>query len=315
MKVLMINATYGGVSGSGRAVRLLSEELLRRGHEIELFTEKTVGCLKVPKFKSLSFAVLARLKEKREYDIIHVHSPKFSESVSARAGNVLTIHGDFLTEFQWLYGKTMAKFFDRWFRGQQRKFKAITCVSPYWSRLRGWRYIPNGLDLERIGKIRPSHERFVLFVGRKSRIKGHDLFRDAVKRTSYPYKMLGVDEIVPWEEVISYMKSAYCLVLPSKQEGMPYVILEAFACGCPVVATDLPPLRSFGDGAIDFLERLDVECTEKAIREVVEDQTLAQRLRNSGLQRAKEYDIKNVGEQYLLVYKEAAAGSARFHSS
>jgi glycosyltransferase involved in cell wall biosynthesis len=309
MKVLMINATYGGVSGSGRAVRLLSEELLRRGLEIELFTEKTVGCLKVPKLKSLSFAVLARLKEKREYDVIHVHSPKFSESVSTRLGNVLTIHGDFLTEFQWLYGRTMAKLFDRWFRGQQRKFNVITCVSPYWSILRGWRYVPNGLDLERISKIPPSHERFVLFVGRKNRIKGYDLFRDAVRGTSYPYKMLGVDQIVSWEEVISYMKSAYCLVLPSKQEGMPYVILEAFACGCPVVATDLPPLRSFGDGAIEFLETANVECTRKAINEVVEDQTLAQRLKNRGLERAKEYDIKKVAEQYLAVYREAIDGS------
>jgi len=305
----MINATYGGVSGSGRAVRLLSEELLRRGLEIELFTEKTVGCLKVPKLKSLSFAVLARLKEKREYDVIHVHSPKFSESVSTRLGNVLTIHGDFLTEFQWLYGRTMAKLFDRWFRGQQRKFNVITCVSPYWSILRGWRYVPNGLDLERISKIPPSHERFVLFVGRKNRIKGYDLFRDAVRGTSYPYKMLGVDQIVSWEEVISYMKSAYCLVLPSKQEGMPYVILEAFACGCPVVATDLPPLRSFGDGAIEFLETANVECTRKAINEVVEDQTLAQRLKNRGLERAKEYDIKKVAEQYLAVYREAIDGS------
>jgi len=305
----MINATYGGVSGSGRAVRLLSEELLRRGLEIELFTEKTVGCLKVPRLKSLSFTALARLKEKKEYDVIHVHSPKFSESVSARRRNVLTIHGDFLTEFQWLYGRAMAKFFDRWFRRQQSKFRVITCVSPYWSKLRGWRYIPNGLDLERINKIRPSHERFVLFVGRKSRIKGHGLFRDAVKRTGYPYKMLGVDEIVPWEKVISYMKSAYCLVLPSKQEGMPYVILEAFACGCPVAATDLPPLRSFGDGAIDFMERPSVECIEKAIKELVEGQALRQRLRNSGLERAKEYDIKNVAEQYLSVYREATAGS------
>ena len=305
----MINATYGGVSGSGRAVRLLSEELLRRGLEIELFTEKTVGCLKVPKLKSLSFAVLARLKEKREYDVIHVHSPKFSESVSTRLGNVLTIHGDFLPEFQWLYGRTMAKLFDRWFRGQQRKFNVITCVSPYWSILRGWRYVPNGLDLERISKIPPSHERFVLFVGRKNRIKGYDLFRDAVRGTSYPYKMLGVDQIVSWEEVISYMKSAYCLVLPSKQEGMPYVILEAFACGCPVVATDLPPLRSFGDGAIEFLETANVECTRKAINEVVEDQTLAQRLKNRGLERAKEYDIKKVAEQYLAVYREAIDGS------
>jgi glycosyltransferase involved in cell wall biosynthesis len=49
-------------------------------------------------------------------------------------------------------------------------------------------------------------------------------------------------------------------------------------------------------------------CTEKAIRELVEDQTLRQKLRNGGLERVKEYDIKKVAEQCLAVYREATTG-------
>jgi len=305
----MVNATYGGVSGSGRAVKLLSEELLKRGLEIDLFSDKTVGCLRISRLKSLSFTVLARLREKMNYGIIHVHSPKFSGAVGRQSNNVLTIHGDFLTELEQSYGRLTSSIFDRWFRTQRRKFKAITCVSPYWSELRGWKYIPNGLDLEKINGITPSDERFVLFVGRKDRIKGYDLFEEALKTTRWKYKMLGVHRTVPWQEVISYMKSALCLVLPSKQEGMPYVLLEAFASGCPVIATDLPPLRSFAKGAVHFLEKRDAKSIRKAIEGVAEDPRLGQSLRRKGLERAKEYDIRKVANQYISVYEKARADS------
>ena len=309
MRVLMVNASYGGVSGSGRAVKLLSEELLARGLKIDLFTNKTVRYLNIPKLKSITFTALARLREKRRCDIIHVHNPKFSATVQKDSNNVLTIHGDFLREFQLSYGSLASSLFDRWFSRERSKFKAITCVSPYWSNLRGWVYIPNGLDLEKIKEIPPADECFVLFVGRKDRIKGYELFEEAVKETGYPYKMLGVHETAPWRQVISYLKSGHCLVLPSKQEGMPYVILEAFASGCPVIATDLPTLRSFGEGAIHFLKKRDAKSIKEAIEEVVEDQTLRQSLRRKGLQKAKEYDIRKVADQYISVYEKAVTNS------
>jgi len=308
MKILMVNSTYGGVSGSGRAVKLLSKELLKRGLKIDLLTERTLGSLRVPKLRSLSFALLARLKEKENYDVIHVHNPKLSMAVGGRSNNVLTVHGDFLAELQRLYGQKMATILNGWFSWERRKFRTITCVSPYWSQLRGWMYVPNGLDLGTIAAIAPSRERSILFVGRKDRIKGYDIFEQGVKKTKYQYRMFGVNETVSWEEVIARMKSAYCLVLPSEHEGMPYVILEAFACGCPVVATDLPTLRSFGEGAIRFLEKRDARSVEEAIEEVTGDQGLWQTLRSEGLEKAKQYDIRKVADQYMSIYKQTRVG-------
>ena len=309
MKVVMVNGTYGGVSGSGRAVKILSEELVENGFEIYLCTNKTVGYINIPKLKSLSFAILARSKLNSEYDIVHVHNPKFSIATRKEFSNVLTIHGDYIIEFSLLYGRIFSKVFDQWFKRQIGKFRAITCVSPYWSKLRGWHYIPNGLNLEQIKEIQPAKDRYVLFVGRKDKIKGYDLFEEAMKKLPYPYKMLGVYEKVPWKQVIAYMKSAYCLVLPSKQEGMPYVILEAWASGCPVIATDLPTLRSFGEGAIYFLKERTVECIKYAVEDVIKNEDLAEKLRREGLNKAKAFDIKIVAKQFIKIYEKASGKS------
>ena len=308
MKILMVNGSYGGISGSGRAVKLLSEELLRRGFSISLFTNQTVGYLNIPKLKSISFATLAKLRGKTKCDVVHVHNPKFSIVAEKAFPNVLTIHGDYIVELSLLYSGLISNLFDRWFRTQMKKFRATTCVSPYWSKLRGWKYIPNGLNLKEVQDIPPSNERYVLYVGRKDKIKGYDIFEEAIKKTSYPYKMLGVHEKVPWTKVISYMKSAYCLVLPSKQEGMPFVILEAFASGCPVIATDLPTLRGFGEGAIYFLEKRDAESIRYAIKELVQNQSLWKNLRRKGFRKAKEYDIRKVADQCISIYEKIGGG-------
>jgi len=308
MKVVMVNGTYGGVSGSGRA-KILSEELVENGFEIYLCTNKTVGYINIPKLKSLSFAILARSKLNSEYDIVHVHNPKFSIATRKEFSNVLTIHGDYIIEFSLLYGRIFSKVFDQWFKRQIGKFRVITCVSPYWSKLRGWHYIPNGLNLEQIKEVQPAKDRYVLFVGRKDKIKGYDLFEEAMKKLPYPYKMLGVYEKVPWKQVIAYMKSAYCLVLPSKQEGMPYVILEAWASGCPVIATDLPTLRSFGEGAIYFLKERTVECIKYAVEDVIKNEDLAEKLRREGLNKAKAFDIKIVAKQFIKIYEKASGKS------
>ncbi|MDP2689743.1 MAG: glycosyltransferase, partial [Deltaproteobacteria bacterium] len=64
-------------------------------------------------------------------------------------------------------------------------------------------------------------------------------------------------------EVINYIpnhgmaemyRQAHVFVFPSMREGMPKVVLEAMACGCPVVATDIPGCRELVlDGRNGFL--------------------------------------------------------------
>lgn len=53
---------------------------------------------------------------------------------------------------------------------------------------------------------------------------------------------IGDDVLLPGfvKNPYAYMKHASCLVLSSQEEGLPTVLIEAMACGCPVVATNCP---------------------------------------------------------------------------
>ena len=296
MKIALINARYGGVSGSGRHVYNL-HRYLKDQAEFEIFDINKVGFVNIPKLKSITYyRNLKRLKISA--DLIHIHNPKFAGISVDPKKSILTIHGDYVTELMKKYG-VFGESFSNHIKKNVEKFPIITTVNPYWAKLRDWKYIPNGISLNEISNIKKAEKNYVLFVGRKDKIKGYEIFEKMAKSLSLPTKML-FDE--PWENVISYLKSAHCLVMPSQAEGFPTVILEAWASGCPVITSDIKELRALSNQSIQFSER-DSKSFAESVNKVVND-GLGKKLVEKGLEEVKEYDWKIIAEKYYSLYKE-----------
>lgn len=87
-------------------------------------------------------------------------------------------------------------------------------------------------------------------------------------------------------ELRALYESAACFVYPTYYEGFGLTTVEAMACGCPVVASDIPVLRETCGQAALFCEPFAPEDIARQIAKVLDSSELASRLVAAGRQRS-----------------------------
>ena len=105
----------------------------------------------------------------------------------------------------------------------------------------------------------------------------------------------------------AYMARASLFVLSSHFEGFGVVLLEALACGTPVVSTDCPsgPSEVLGGGRYGLLVPVGKpEALAAAMLQVLTDPRLEQRLRQAGPVRAAEFSIERAADRFLEVVSD-----------
>ena len=90
----------------------------------------------------------------------------------------------------------------------------------------------------------------------------------------------------------------------SYQEGLPVAVMEAMACGTPIVASRIRGnVDLIEDGVNGFLcDPRDVDGFADKIRKILDDPNLAEKLRSSGLQKIRGFDVKIVTEKLKKIY-------------
>jgi glycosyltransferase involved in cell wall biosynthesis len=205
--------------------------------------------------------------------------------------------------------------------------------------------VPNGVDARRFLPAKPAERAglrarlgipqdlpVVLFVGRLERRKGLDIlfaaWAELVRRADAPRLLIaGPGDATAWgrearalgvrdhitflggrTDVVDLYRAADLLVFASRAEGCPNVVLEAMACGVPVVATDVAGNREVigGDGTAGRLVPTDEPTAlAEAVSVLAGSASLRREMGAAARERILErFDIDRVGAQYLSLYED-----------
>ena len=103
-----------------------------------------------------------------------------------------------------------------------------------------------------------------------------------------------------------YLKSSI-LVQPSRTEGFGLVIVEAMACGLPVVAFDCEngPRSIISDGEEGFLiPAFDVDKFAERLKRLMRNESLRIRMGQKGRSKSQQYAIETIGKQWQQLFDE-----------
>jgi glycosyltransferase involved in cell wall biosynthesis len=108
---------------------------------------------------------------------------------------------------------------------------------------------------------------------------------------------------VPHEEIPKHLNDLYLLVLPSYTEGMPNIMLEAMACGTPVLATPVGAIPDVvKDGETGFImENNSPKCIAENIVRAVNHPNLEQIARNAQALVEREFTYEAAVEGYRRI--------------
>ena len=174
---------------------------------------------------------------------------------------------------------------------------------------------------------------FILFVGtiepRKNLLALVRALEDIYRTTSLrPQLVIAGKEGWLMEELFSYLKSlgirervrftghlsdndlralyssCRAFVYPSLYEGFGLPLLEAMACGAPVIASRIPSLMETAGNAACFVGAEDRRDLAQSIIRLLEDSGERQRLSLAGLQRAREFSWESSASATLNTYRQ-----------
>ena len=112
---------------------------------------------------------------------------------------------------------------------------------------------------------------------------------------------------VPRETLIEAYQKAHVYVTPTRYETFGYTILEAMACGCPIIASDIGAVPEL---VIDeyngwLVPRDDVDALAQTILDALQDKTKRVVYKEASRKLAEKFDVNKIMPRQLKLYQEA----------
>ena len=160
-----------------------------------------------------------------------------------------------------------------------------------------------GVEVRVLGAPTPTQSAYE----RQLRNEAHELGLGESSRSIFADPGARVAELLPAFDV-------FLLTAVPRSEGVPTVILEAMACGVPVVSTDVGAVREVvEDGVTGFVvPPLDAEAIADATLRILGDDTLRSRMGKVARERAVErYDVEVCADVHVQAFEAAIEHSER----
>lgn len=172
--------------------------------------------------------------------------------------------------------------------------------------------------------------KFILHVGRKSPEKNLDTLIKAMNFLPPEYKVIFLGEGdskiyadlarkekvddrcyfergIPNQDLPYYYSWCDCMCTPSRSEGFGIVFIEAAACECSIVTSDIAPMNEFlknGESATLVRNYLDPEALAHAILTATKKDVASERIKREARIAVMRFNKGNVDEQEVNIYKD-----------
>ena len=112
------------------------------------------------------------------------------------------------------------------------------------------------------------------------------------------------------DRLIDLYQHAALFVFPSRYEGFGLPVLEAMACGCPVICSNVSSFPEVAGDAAILVDPLDLDKLAKEMTRVLRDPALRSDLRKRGLAQASTFSWDRTARETIAVYKKVVEASS-----
>lgn len=137
--------------------------------------------------------------------------------------------------------------------------------------------------------------------------EGRDALRAALSEVPWQVaERVVLTGYVGEQDKVALLSGAEALVYPSLYEGFGLPVLEAMACGTPIVTSDLSALPEVAGDAALLVDPRDPSAIASAVERVLDEKDLRRDLRARGMSRAADYTWEATARRTAAVLHEAA---------
>ena len=106
------------------------------------------------------------------------------------------------------------------------------------------------------------------------------------------------------ENIAKEYSKATLTVVPSLYEGFGLPVLEAMACGCPVICSDKTSLPEVGGDAVLYFDGHNIDDLAHKMYKVLTHEKLQREMRKEGIEQARKFSWEKTAKETIEVYKK-----------